>query len=103
MLRSLRDLEHYTVSASDGDVGSVVKFLIDDERWVIRYLVVQAGGSVILKNGRRVLISPISFEQADRGTGRFDLALTMDKVKNSPSVDLDRPVSRQQEQYHSQY
>ena len=34
MLRSLKDLEHYTVTAIDGDVGSVVNFLFDDERWV---------------------------------------------------------------------
>lgn len=35
MLRSLRDLDDYKVSASDGDIGSVVEFLIDDERWIV--------------------------------------------------------------------
>jgi hypothetical protein len=32
MLRSLKDLEHYMVSATDGDIGRVVNFLLDDER-----------------------------------------------------------------------
>ncbi len=102
MLRSLKDFERYTVCATDGDIGSVVNFLLDDERWIVRYLVVQAGGPLIL-NGRLVLISPISFRQADWSTQRFHLALTMDKVKNSPSIDVDKPVSRQHEQDYYRY
>jgi sporulation protein YlmC with PRC-barrel domain len=101
MLRSLKDLERYKVSASDGDIGSVVNFLFDDERWAVRYLVVDSGGFF---SGRRVLISPISFGQADWSTRRFHVALTMDKVKNSPSIDADRPVSRQHERdYYGYY
>ena len=95
MLRSLKDLEGYAVSATDGYIGSVANFLLDDERWTIRYLVVETGGFL---SGRRVLISPISFRQVHwSSTLGFHLALTMDKVKNSPSVDADKPVSRQQE------
>jgi len=88
MLRSLKELEHYAVSAADGDIGSVADFLLDDERWIVRYLVVETGGFF---SGRRVLISPISFRQADWSTRRFHLALTRDKVKSSPSVDVDKP------------
>jgi hypothetical protein len=103
MLRSLKDFERYTVSATDGDIGNVVNFLLDDEHWIVRYLVVQAGGPLFL-NGRRVLISPISFRQADESTEHFHLALTMDKVKSSPSIDADKPVSRQHERgYYRHY
>ncbi|MGO8993881.1 MAG: PRC-barrel domain containing protein [Polyangiaceae bacterium] len=101
MLRSLKDIERYTVSATDGDVGTVVNFLFDDERWVVRYLVVETGG---VFTHRQVLISPISFRDVDYSAGRFRLALTMDKIKNSPSIDLDRPVSRQHERdYYGYY
>ena len=102
MLRSVKDLERYTVNGTDGDVGSVVNFLFDDERWVLRYLVVQTGGSLLL-DGRRVLISPISFRKAEWETHRFHVALTLDKVKNSPGVDTDKPVSRQHERDYSGY
>jgi hypothetical protein len=44
MLRSLKDLEQYAVSATDGDIGHVANFLLDDERWIVRYLVVETGG-----------------------------------------------------------
>ena len=101
MLRSLKDLEGYAVSATDGDIGSVVSFLLDDERWTVRYLVVDAGGFL---DGRQVLISPISFRQVESSGRRFHLALTMSQVKESPKVDVNEPVSRQYEQeYHRYY
>jgi hypothetical protein len=100
MLRNLKDLGRYTVNATDGDIGSVVDFLLDDDRWTIRYLIVKAGGFF---DGRHVLISPASFREADGSTQRFHLALTRDKVKNSPNVDVDRPVSRQFEHEYYQY
>lgn len=102
MLRSLKDLERYTVSATDGDVGSVTDVLLDDEGWIARYLVVQTSGSFFL-GGPRVLISPISFRELDWSTHRFHLALTRDKVKNAPSVNVDKPVSRQHERDYSGY
>jgi hypothetical protein len=100
MLRNLTDLERYTVRATDGDVGSVRNFLLDDEHWVVRYLVVKAGGFF---SGRQVLISPISFRQVEWATQVFHLSLTMDKVKNSPSIDTDLPVSRQLERDFYRY
>ncbi len=33
MLRCLKDLERYKVSATDGNIGSVVDFFLDDEHW----------------------------------------------------------------------
>ena len=93
MLRSLKDLEHYTVTATDGVVGSVVGFLLDDESWAIRYLVVDR----IHSAGPRVLVTPISFRKADSSTRTFHLDLTREKVENSPSIDTDEPVSRQHE------
>lgn len=101
MFRSLKNLERYAVSATDGDVGTVVNFLLDDERWVVRYLVVETG---TFFNERRVLISPISFRRAEWSTHRFEVTLTMDKIKKSPSIDTDKPVSRQHElDYHAYY
>ncbi len=100
MLRSLKDLERFTVSATDGEIGRVANFLLDDQNWVVRYLVVETGTFL---DARRVLISPISLRQAEWSSGRFHVALTVDKVKNSPSIDVDKPISRQHERDHSRY
>jgi len=102
MLRSLNDLEQYSVRATDGDVGTVVNFLVDDESWTVRYLVVEIGDDGF-PDRRRVLISPISFHRADWPTHRFELSLTSDKIRNSPSIDVDKPISRQREQEYRRY
>ena len=100
MLRSIKSFEGYKVRATDDDVGSVRDFYFDDERWGIRYLVVDTGAFF---SGRRVLVSPISFRNADWSTRQFHLALTREKVKNSPGIELDKPVSVVSRQYEREY
>jgi len=62
MLRSTQDLEHYSIGATDGDIGQVKDFYFDDDAWVVRYLVVDTGTWL---TGRRVLVSPISLREPD--------------------------------------
>ena len=100
MQRSLKDLEHYTVCATDGEIGHVADVLLDDEQWGVRYLVVDTGG---LLGGRRVLISPIAFRGVEWSTRQFHVELTIDKVRHSPGVDTDKSVSRQHEREYSRY
>ena len=100
MLRSLKDLEHYAVCASDGHIGKVADFLLDDQRWTIRYLVVETDHSL---NRPPVLISPISLRRADWATRELHVALTRDKVKHSPTIDAHKPVSRQHERDYDAY
>lgn len=100
MLRSLKDLENYSLFATDGEVGTVVNFLMDDESWTIRYLVAEANG---FSGARDVLISPISFREVDWATRCFHLALTRERVRNSPGIDTDLPVSRQHELEYYRY
>jgi len=101
MLRSLKALDRYKVKATDGEVGTVADFLLDDEHWTVRYLVVETGSFF---RERRVLITPIAFRQVDWSTKQFHLALTTDKIKTSPNIDTHKPVSRQHErEYHGYY
>jgi hypothetical protein len=100
MLQRLTQLRGFTASATDGDIGQVEDFLFDDERWTIRYLVVEMGGFL---ERRQVLVSPISFERADWAAQRFRLKLTKEQVLSSPSIDADKPVSRQHETEFSRY
>src|ERR1700735_1836952 len=94
MLRSMKDMEGYTIGAVDGIVGRVRDFYFDDAAWVIRYLVVGAGEG---PPQRKVLISPISIGRPNWSEKILPTSLTMDQVKNSPDIDTDKPVSRQQE------
>ena len=56
------NLKGYLVKATDGEVGHVDHLLFDEERWVIRYLLVQSGP---LLERRRMLISPILVASTD--------------------------------------
>lgn len=100
MLRSAHTMRGYTVRASDGDIGSVYTFLFDDEKWTIRYLVVKTGNWL---QRRLVLISPISLDTPDWDAKLLPVHLTQEQIQNSPDIDADRPVSRQQEIAYFRY
>ena len=100
MLRNIKDLEGYAVGATDGPIGHVKDFYIDDQAWVVRYLVVDAGAWL---SSRKVLVSPIAIGQADREHKSLPAAVTKEQVKNSPDIDTDKPVSRQHEMAFSSY
>ena len=94
MLRSIKDMEGSTIGATDGIIGRVKDFYFDDEAWVVRYLVVDAGEGQVR---RRVLISPISIGQPNWSEKILPVSLTRKQVADSPDIDTDKPVSRQQE------
>ena len=101
MRRSLNDLVGYTIRANDGDIGTVSEFYFDDNGWTIRYLVVDTGGWL---SGRKVLISPVALGSPDWESRTFPVNLTKEQVQNSPSIDIDKPISRQHEtELHGYY
>ena len=100
MLHSMKDLEGYTIGATDGVIGHVKDFYFDDEAWVIRYLVVETGAWL---SSRRVLISPMAINEPNWSEKSFPAAITQEQVKNSPNIDTDKPVSRQHEVAYSGY
>jgi hypothetical protein len=70
MLRSLASLKGSAIEASDGQIGKVKDFLFDDEKWTVRYLVVETGTWL---SGREVLISPISVESPEISTHSIEV------------------------------
>ncbi len=99
MLHSLKALEGFTISATDGQLGSVRDIYFDDQQWVIRYFEVDTGWLA----GRNVLISPISVRGIDWKRKTINVDLTQQQVNNSPGIDTARPVSRQHEAALSSY
>ena len=94
-------LKGFAIEASDGRIGSVSDFLFDDHSWKIRWMVVDTGGWL---TGRKVLVHPSAIIQPDYQLGQITVRLTKDKVKHSPGLMSDAPVSRQMENdLHSYY
>lgn len=94
MLHSARNLEGFTVAASDGTLGKIEDVLVDDERWAIRYFAVQASG---LPDQRRVLISPLSIRDIDWPNMTIRLKTSREQIARSPQIDTSRPVTREHE------
>jgi uncharacterized protein YrrD len=94
MLLNAKNLKGAAIVARDGAIGEIDDFYFDDEKWTVRYLVVDTGSWLF---SRKVLISPISIEKADEGANQVIVNLTRDQVKDSPDIDTQKPVSRQHE------
>lgn len=94
MLQSARELKGFTLLAADGEIGSVRGLYFDDQRWVLRHLVVETGGWL---SGRHVLVSPHAVQEVDASQRQVQVTLTRQQVKDAPGIEADRPVSRQHE------
>jgi uncharacterized protein YrrD len=94
MLRSAKDLEGFDVQATDGMIGHVKDVYFDDDKWVVRYLIVETGSAL---STRKVLICPIAVAAMDLAARVLCVLITKGQVQQSPDIDTDKPVSRQQE------
>lgn len=93
-LRSAKDLQGDAIVARDGAIGFIVDLYFDDERWSVRYLVVDTGRSM---PQRRVLIAPASIERGVPPDESVRVALTRKQVESSPDAENTLPVWRQHE------
>jgi uncharacterized protein YrrD len=94
MQRNIYSILGFSLHASDGAIGKVKEFYFDDQSWMIRYLIVETGNWL---SNRKVLISPEAVLKTYREDGSFPVNLTQNQIRNSPDIDTDKPVSRQQE------
>lgn len=100
MKRSLKSLLGYNLKEIDGEIGEIVDFYFDDQSWTVRYVIVKTGNWF---SGKKVLISPQAFLTPDWENKQFPVNLTQEQIKNSPDIDTDKPVSRQQEEQLNNY
>ena len=100
MLRSINDLKGFDLVATGGEIGDVNQFYFDDERWAVRYLIVNTGDWVA---EQQVLISPFSVTQIDLGNRKLHVALNKEQVERSLNINTHKPVSRQMEATYSDY
>ena len=100
MLRSIEDMEGFTLRATDGIVGCVKDFYFDDQNWVVRYAIVETGSWF---SSRKVLVSLIAMGQPDWLKGVLPVSITKQQLRNSSDIDTDKPVSRLYEAEFSGY
>ncbi|CQR47515.1 PRC-barrel domain protein [Paraliobacillus sp. PM-2] len=82
------------INASDGKLGGVLDIYFDDKFWTVRYLVVDTRKWL---PGKKVLLSPVSFDSVDMENGSLHVLATTEMIKNAPNQHEDEPVSKQAE------
>jgi hypothetical protein len=92
MLLRVRELQDYTIRATDGDIGHVEQLYFDDQTWTIKYVVVDVGNWL---SGRKVLISPAVVIEADASGKNIHVSLTREEIQKGAGIDTHKPVALQ--------
>lgn len=82
------------VITADGEKRPIQGFLFDDQSWLIRYLIVDAGNWLA---PRPVVVSTAAVAAPDWKGKCVHTQLTVEQLLGSPPAETVRPVSRQQE------
>jgi len=90
-LRSINEVSGYHIEAQDGEIGHVEDFIVDDEVWTIRYMVVDTRN---LWPGKKVLVAPPWIEEINWNLGQVQVDLPRENIKNSPEFDPSAPINR---------
>lgn len=93
-LRSVGEVTGYHIEAKDGGIGHVDDFVMDDESWTIRYMVVDTRNWL---PGKKVLVSPEWVRDISWNSRRVEIGMTREEVKDSPEFEPQKPVNREYE------
>jgi hypothetical protein len=83
MLHKTSKMRGYHLYATDGEIGHVDDFLIDED-WTVRYLVADTSNFI---GGKMVLISSANIESIDSPEKMIRVNLTREQIKQGPSVE----------------
>jgi hypothetical protein len=93
-LRSVAAVKGYHVHATDGEIGHVDGFIVDDSTWSIRYLVINTSNWWV---GHQVVVSPEWIESISWAQTRFTTDLTRQAIKDAPPYLGDAALERSDE------
>jgi hypothetical protein len=100
-LRGTKEVKGYHIEGADGQIGHVEDFIVDDETWAIRYLVINTSNWWV---GRKVLVSPQWIERVSWEESKVHVDLSQLTIKNGPEYNDSVPITRQYEgQLHDYY
>ncbi len=99
-LRSTHDVIGHHIQAKDSEIGHVEDFIIDDQTWTIRYLVINTHN---WWPGKRVLLSPLWIESVSWAQSKVFVNLLSETIKQSPEYKQGDLINRDYETDLHQY
>ena len=100
-LRSTQHVSGYAIEATDGEIGHVEDFIIDDETWAIRYLIIDTQN---WWPGEKVLVSTKWIERVSWRESKVFVNLSRETIKQSPQYTEESLLTRDYEaRLHGHY
>jgi sporulation protein YlmC with PRC-barrel domain len=99
-LRSIKKVAGYHIQARDGQIGHVEDFIVDDETWIILYLVVNTRN---LLPGKRVLLAPRWVDRVSWLGSKVFVDLPRASIKDRPEYGLLALAKRVSPQHALEY
>jgi hypothetical protein len=93
-LRSIHGVSGYHIQAADGEIGHVEDFVIDDQTWAIRYLIINTHN---WWPGKRVLVAPKWIERISWDASKIYVNLSREAIKQSPEYTEESLLTREYE------
>jgi len=93
-LRSTHQVTGYRIHATNGEIGHVEDFIVDDDSWAICNLVVETGNWLV---GKKVIIPPSWIKNVNWTEASVYIDRMRESVKNSPDVDPSKAIVRDNE------
>ncbi len=94
-LRSASEVKGYHIQARDETFGNVEDFIVEDESWELRYLLVD---TVDWWFGKHVIVSPKWIGDIRWSDRKVYLDLSGEDIKSSPEFDASQPMDVQYEE-----
>jgi hypothetical protein len=93
-LRSTVAITWYHIQATDGEIGHLEGFIVDDEVWAIRYIVAATQN---WWPGKKILISPSWIQDVSWEASKVYVGLSQHTIKNGPEFIESMPITREHE------
>lgn len=93
-LRSTHDVSGHHLQATDGEIGHVEDFVIDDKTWAIRYLIVDTQN---WWPGKKVLVSPQWIKRVSWAESKVFVNLSREAIEQSPEYTEKSLLTRDYE------
>lgn len=83
-LRSARKVKGYHIHASDGDIGHVADFIIDDQTWRISHLLADTHNWI---GGKKVLVEVRHIKEVQWDDSKVVADISTNAIKNSSAIN----------------
>lgn len=93
-LRSCNAVKQYHVHATDGDIGHVDGFLVDEQSWAIRYFIANTSNWWL---GHQVLVAPDWIGEVSWAHSKVTVSLDRQAVRDAPAFDPAVRLERDEE------